>query len=106
MANNVIMPLNPPITLVKREKLEKTLINVNVSYQPHKKKSFRKVVRTQVNHSTWDYQLFCNLHAFVIFFKFGLAHGVALKRFLKCQCEHDNICFHFKPQIPNNGQYC
>ncbi len=56
MANDVVTPSNPPIAPVEHEELEEVSFNVNVSQRSHKKKSSRRVVRTQVDHSTWDHR--------------------------------------------------
>jgi hypothetical protein len=46
MADDVIMPLNPPVSLVKKEKLEEAPLDVNVSQWSHKEETSRRVVRT------------------------------------------------------------
>ncbi len=55
MADNVIMPSNPPITPVEEDELEEAPLDVNVSQQSHKEDPFRKVVRIRVDRSTWDH---------------------------------------------------
>jgi hypothetical protein len=84
MANDVVMPLNPPIVPVEEEELEEALLNVNVSQRSREKKLFRKMMRTRVNHSTWDRQLSPNPHALAIYLKFVHVRGVVLKRFEEC----------------------
>ncbi len=58
MVDDVTMPSNPLIAQVKEEDLEETLINVNVSQRSCKEESSKRMVHTQINHSTWDHQLF------------------------------------------------
>jgi hypothetical protein len=41
MADNVARPLNPSITPVEQEELEKVLLEVNVSQRSHEEKSSR-----------------------------------------------------------------
>jgi hypothetical protein len=55
MANDVVTPSNPPITLVEEEELAKTSLDVNVSQCSHDKEMFQKVVCIQVNNSMWDH---------------------------------------------------
>jgi hypothetical protein len=51
MANDVVTPSNPPVSLVEKEEVEKALLNVNVSQRLHKKKPSRKEVRIRVDRS-------------------------------------------------------
>jgi hypothetical protein len=46
IADDVATPSNLPIAPVEEEEFEKTPVDVNVSQEPCKKKSFRKVVCT------------------------------------------------------------
>jgi len=94
MVDDVVTPLNPSISLVEKEELEEASLDVNVSQQSHKKKSSRRVVRTQVNRSTWDRCLSFNPHALAIYLKNFPACGVAPKRFKECQCEDDDVRLH------------
>jgi len=55
MVDDVVMPLNFPIAPIEEEELEETQLNVNVSQWLHKKKPLKRVVHTQIDHSTWDY---------------------------------------------------
>ncbi len=84
MANDVTTPSNLLVSLVEKEELEKTLFDVNVSQRSHEEEPSRKVVRTRVNCSAWDYRLSPNPHALVIYLEFVLACGTALERFEKC----------------------
>jgi len=54
MANDVATPLNPPVSLIEKEELEKTSLNVNVSQRSREKEPFRRVVRTRIDRSAWD----------------------------------------------------
>ncbi len=80
MVDDVVMFSNPPLTLVKEEELEETLLDVNVSQWSCDEESFERVVRTQVNRSTWDCRLSPNPHALAIYLKFILARGAAAKK--------------------------
>jgi hypothetical protein len=51
MANDVVTPSNPPVSLVEKEEVEKALLNVNVSQRLHEKKSSKKEVRIRVDRS-------------------------------------------------------
>ncbi len=75
MVNDVVMPLNPPIVPIEKEKLEKTLFDMNISQWSCKEEPFKRVVRTRIDHSAWDYQLFLNPHALTIYLKFVPACG-------------------------------
>jgi hypothetical protein len=55
MADDAAKHSNPPIVPVKEEELEKTLFNMNVSQWLCEKEPFKRVVRIQVNYSTWDH---------------------------------------------------
>jgi hypothetical protein len=57
---------------------------VNVSQRLREEESFKKVVCTQVDHSTWDCRLSPNPHALAIYLKFVLVRGAALERFEEC----------------------
>jgi hypothetical protein len=46
MADDVIMPSNPPSSLVEKEELEEPSLDVNVSQRSREEEPFRKVVRT------------------------------------------------------------
>jgi hypothetical protein len=68
----------------KEQKNHMLIMGVNVFQRTCKKKSFRRVVRTQIDCSTWDRQLYPNPHALAIYLKFVHACGVTTKRFQKC----------------------
>jgi len=51
MADDVVRPSNPPVSLVKKEELEKTPVDVNVSQWLRKEEPSRRVVRTRVDRS-------------------------------------------------------
>jgi hypothetical protein len=84
MANDVVMPLNPPIMPIKKEELEEASLDVNVSQRLCEEKLSKRVMRTQVNHSAWDRRLSPNPHALIIYLEFVPAHGAVPKRFEKC----------------------
>jgi hypothetical protein len=46
IADDVTTPSNPPISLVEKEKLKETPLNVNVSQRSREEEPSRKVVRT------------------------------------------------------------
>jgi len=54
MADDVATPLNPPVSLVEKEELEGTSLDVNVSQWSHEEEPSRRVMRTRVNRSAWD----------------------------------------------------
>lgn len=84
MVNNVVMPLNPSVALVKEKKLEERPLDVNVPQWSCEKKLFRKMVCIRVNHSTWDRRLSLNPHALTIFLKFVPVRAAVPKRFGDC----------------------
>jgi hypothetical protein len=75
MADDVATPLNPLVALVEHEELEEAPFDVNVSQRMCEKESSRRVVRTRVDRSEWDRQLFLNPHVLVIYLEFILARG-------------------------------
>ncbi len=84
MANDVVTPSNPPVSLVEKEEVEKALLNVNVSQRLHEKKSSKKEVRIRVDRSAWHHRLSPNPHALVIYLKFVPVCGAPLERFKEC----------------------
>jgi hypothetical protein len=69
---------------------------VNVSQWPCEEEPSRWVVRTWVDRSAWDRQLFLNPHALTIYLEFVFTHGAAPERFEECQCEDDDVRFHYR----------
>jgi hypothetical protein len=105
MADDVATPSNPRIALVDRDKLEEVTLNgtpldevaleVNVSQRPCEEEPSRRVVRTRVDRSVWDYRLSPNPHALAIYLEFVPPRGrAAPERFEECQCEDDDVCLH------------
>jgi hypothetical protein len=78
---------------------------MNVSQRSCEEKPSRKVVRTQIDRSTWDHWLSFNPHALAIYLEFVFACGAALERFEKCQCEDDDVRFHCRTWVPGDGHY-
>jgi hypothetical protein len=105
MVDDVATPSNPPVALVEKEELEKTLFNVNVFQQSHEEKLSRRVVHTRLDRLAWDRRLSPNSHALVIYLEFFLACEAALKRFKECQCENDDVCLHCRTWVPGDGHY-
>jgi hypothetical protein len=105
MADDVVTPSNPPISLVEKEELEEALLDVNVSQRSCEKEPSRRVVRIRINRLAWDRQLFPNPHAFAIYLEFVHACGAASKRFEECQCENDNVHLHCRTWVPGDGHY-
>jgi hypothetical protein len=95
MADDVTTSSNPSVALVEKEEFEEALLDVNVSQWSHEKKSSKRVVRTQVDRSTWDRRLSPNPHALAIYLEFVPTHRTALERFEECQCEDDDVCLHY-----------
>ncbi len=89
MVDDVTTPLNLAVTPIEQEKLEETLLDVNVYQWLCEEKLSMRVVRTRVNRSAWDCQLSPNPHTFAIYLKFA-----APKRFEECQCEDDDVHLH------------
>jgi hypothetical protein len=94
MTDDVATPSNPLVSLVENEKLEETLVDVNVFQRSREEEPSRRVVRTQVNRSAWDHRLSPNPHALAIYLEFVSAYGAAPERFEECQCEDDNVRLH------------
>jgi hypothetical protein len=69
---------------------------VNVFQQSHKEEPSRRVVRTRVDRSAWDRRLSPNSHALTIYLEFVPAYGIAPERFENCQCEDNNVRFHYR----------
>jgi hypothetical protein len=78
---------------------------VNVSQQPREEASSKRVVRTQIDRSTWDLQLSPNPHALIIYLEFVPIRGVTLERFEECQCEDDDVHLHCRTWVPGDGHY-
>ncbi len=62
-------------------------------------------MRTRVDCSVWDRRLSPNPHALAIYLKFVLVCEVALERFEKCQCEDDDVHFHYQTWVPGDDHY-
>ncbi len=75
MADDVATPLNPLVSLVKKEELEEAPFDVNVSQWSREEKPSRKVVRTRVDCLAWDRRLSLNPHALAIYLNFFPACG-------------------------------
>jgi hypothetical protein len=95
MADNVVTPSNPLVALVEQEKFEEVPLEVNVSQRPHKEEPSKRVVRIQVDCSAWDRRLSPNPHALAIYLEFVPVRGATLERFEECQCEDDDVRFHY-----------
>jgi hypothetical protein len=54
MADDVVTPLNPSVSLVEKEELEKTPLDVNVSQRLREKEPSKRMVRTRIQYSAWD----------------------------------------------------
>ncbi len=46
-----------------------------------------------------------NPHALTIYLEFVPARGATPKRFEECQCEDDNVRFHYRTWVPGDGHY-
>ncbi len=77
MADDVTTPSNLLVSLVKKEELEKTLLDVNVSQRSCEEEPSRRMVHTRVDRSVWDRRLSPNPHALTIYLEFVHACGVA-----------------------------
>jgi hypothetical protein len=105
MADDVTTPLNPPVAPVEQEELEEMPLDVNVSQGLRKEEPSRRVVRTRVDRWAWDRRLSLNPHALTIYLKFVPAWGAASERFEECQCEDDDVRFHYQTWVPGDGHY-
>jgi hypothetical protein len=105
MADDVATPLNPPVSLVKKEELEEASLDVNASQRSHEEEPSRRVVCTRVDRSAWDRQLSPNPHALTIYLEFVPACEAAPERFEECQCEDDDLRLHCQTWVPSDGHY-
>ncbi len=105
MTDDVATPSNPLVSLVENEKLEETLVDVNVFQRSREEEPSRRVVRTRINHLAWDCRLSPNPHALAIYLEFVPACGAAPERFKECQCEDDNVCLHCRTWVLGDGHY-
>ncbi len=99
------MPLNPQVSLVEREELEKASLDVNVFQRSSEKEPYRRVVRTRIDRLAWDRRLSPNPHALVIYLEFIHACGATPKRFEECECEDDDVRLHYRTWVPGDGHY-
>ncbi len=67
MADDVATSSDPLVALIEKEKLEEVSLDVNVSQRSCEEEPARRMVRTRVNHSTWDHRLSPNPHALAIY---------------------------------------
>jgi hypothetical protein len=104
-ANDVTMPLNPLIALVEEEELEEASLDVNVFQWSREEEPSKRVVRIQIDRSTWDYRLSLNPCALVIYLEFVVARRAVPKRFEECQCENDDVRFHCQTWVLGDGHY-
>jgi hypothetical protein len=115
MADDVVMPSNPPVAVVDQEKLEEATLDgtpfdevafeMNVFQRSREEKPSMRVVCTRVDRSTWDRRLSPNPHALAIYLEFVFARGAAPKRFEECQCGDDDVRLHCRTWVPGDGHY-
>jgi hypothetical protein len=110
MADDVTTPSNPPVAPVDKEEFEEALLDkvaleVNVSQRLREEEPSRRVVRTQVDRSTWDRQLSPNPHALAIYLEFVFARRTMPERFEECQCEDNDVRLHCRTWVPGDGHY-
>jgi len=105
MADDVATPSNPLVSLIKKEELEEAPLDVNVSQRLREEEPSRIVVCTRIDHSAWDHRSSPNPHALTIYLKFVPTYGAAPERFEECQCENDDVCFHCRTWVPDDGHY-
>jgi len=84
MADDVVMPSNLLVSLVEKEELEKTPLDVIVFQRSHEEEPSKRVVHTQVDRSAWDRRLSPNPHALTIYLEFVPTYGTLPKRFEEC----------------------
>jgi hypothetical protein len=46
-----------------------------------------------------------NPHGSTIYLEFVFVREAALERFEECQCEDDDVCFHFQTLVFGDGHY-
>jgi hypothetical protein len=78
---------------------------VNVSQRSHEEEPSKRMVRIQVDRSTWDRLLSPNPHSIAIYLEFVPTCGTALERFEECQCEDDDVRFHCRTWVPCDDHY-
>ncbi len=105
MADDVATPSNPLVSLIEKEELEEAPLDMNVSQRLREEEPSRIVVCTRIDHSAWDHRSSPNPHALTIYLKFVPTYGAAPERFEKCQCENDDVCFHCRTWVPDDGHY-
>jgi hypothetical protein len=105
MADDVTTPSNPLVSLEEKKELKEAPLDVNVFQWSREEEPSRRVVRIRVNRSAWDHRLSPNLHALTIYLEFVPACGVAPERFKECQCEDNDVCFHCRIWVPDDGHY-
>jgi hypothetical protein len=105
MADDVVTPSNPLVSLIEKEELEESLLDVNVSQQLCEKKRSRRVVHIQIDCSARDHRLSSNPHALTIYLEFVPVCGAAPKRFEECQCENDDVHLHYRTWVPGDVHY-
>ncbi len=105
MADDVVTPLNLPVSSIEKEKLEEALLDMNVFQQSREEEPSRRVVRTRVDHSAWDHRFSPKPHALTIYLEFFHARGATLERFEECQCEDDDVHLHCQTWVPDDGHY-
>jgi len=71
----------------------------------HKEESSKRVMHIQVDHSAWDRWLSLNPHALIIYFNFFFTCATIPERFEKCWCENDDVHFHCRTWISDDGYY-
>ncbi len=105
MANDVTMPSNPPVAPIEEEKLEEASLDMNVSQRSCEEEPSMRVMRTRVDRSIWDCQMFLNPHALVIYLELVPACGATSERFEKCQCEDEDVRLHCRTWVFGDGHY-
>jgi hypothetical protein len=78
---------------------------LNVSQRPHEEEPPKRVVRIRIDRSVWDRWLSLNPHALAIYLEFVPARGTTPRRFEQCQCENDDVRFHYQTWVPGDGHY-
>jgi hypothetical protein len=116
MVDDVATLSNPPIARVGKKKLEdapldkapidETPLDINVSQRsPREEEPSRRMVCTRVDRSAWDCRLFFNPYALSIYLEFVPTYGAAPERFEECQCEDDDVRFHYRTWVLGDGHY-
>jgi len=105
MADDVVTPSNPSVSLVEKEEFEEAPFDMKVFQRSRQEKPSKRMVRTRVDRLAWDRRLSPNPHALIIYLEFVHACGAAPERFEECQCEDNDVRLHCRTWVLGDGHY-